>query len=84
MGNITILGFIAAALTTFSMLPQVLKTIKTRETKDLSLVMFSMATVGFALWIIYGFYRSDIVLIYANIITFSLGLTLIALKLRHG
>ena len=84
MKYITLLGFVAASLTTFSMLPQVLKTIRTKETKDLSLIMFFMATVGFAIWIIYGFYRANIVLISANIITFSLGLTLVVLKLRHG
>lgn len=84
MENVTILGFIAAAFTTFSLLPQTLKVFRTREAKDLSLVTLIMLVIGFALWMVYGIYRSDVVLIYANIVTLSFGLTLITLKLRHG
>jgi len=84
METITLLGFIAASLTTFAVLPQVVKTIKTKETKNLSLGMFVVATIGFALWCAYGILRQDIVLITANAITFSLWLTMIILKIKHG
>ena len=50
----TILGFIAATITAVSFLPQAIKTIKTRQTRDISLIMYIVYTIGVILWLIYG------------------------------
>ena len=60
-------GSVAAFCTTVSYLPQLQKCWKTGETGDLSLAMFSVLAGGVALWIIYGFLKSDWVIIGANL-----------------
>lgn len=78
------LGMVAAALTTAAFLPQVVKTFKTRQTRDISLVMFGMMTTGIALWLIYGLLIASWPLIFSNTITFVLAGAILALKLKHG
>ncbi len=67
---ITIIGFCAATLTTFSFVPQFIKIVKTKKTEGLSLVMMLQIAMGLILWIIYGLLRKDIVLITANSVGF--------------
>jgi MtN3 and saliva related transmembrane protein len=79
-----IVGIVAAVLTTVAFLPQVIHTIRTRSTHDISLRMYSLYTVGIFLWLIYGLLLNDVPLIAANIVTFLLSGTILSLKLRHG
>ena len=79
-----IVGLVAAFLTTVAFLPQVVHTIRTRSTHDISLRMYSLYTVGIFLWLIYGLLLRDVPLIASNIVTFLLSGTILALKLRHG
>lgn len=79
-----IVGLVAALLTTVAFLPQVVHTIRTRSTHDISLRMYSLYTVGIFLWLIYGLLLHDMPLIVANIVTFVLSGTILGLKLRHG
>jgi MtN3 and saliva related transmembrane protein len=65
-----------------SFLPQVLKTWKSRSAKDLSLGMFSIFTLGVALWLVYGIAINDLPVILANIVTLILASTLLFFKLR--
>lgn len=84
MDNITILGFTAAFLSTFSLIPQLFKILKTKQTRDLSLFMFLVSAVALTLWATYGILRGDIVLIISNIVMLSVALTIIFLKIKHG
>jgi|TARA_Y100000310_G_scaffold141354_1_gene140789 MtN3 and saliva related transmembrane protein len=52
MNWINYIGLIAAALTTSCMLPQAIKTIKTKSTKDISLLMYSILIIGVIFWLI--------------------------------
>lgn len=61
-----ILGILAACCTTFSFLPQALRVWRTREVEQLSLGTLSLMLAGVFLWLIYGFYRNDIIIIGAN------------------
>jgi len=54
MDYIIIVGMIAAFLSTVSSLPQVIKTIKLKETKDISFWMWAFLAVGIFLWLVYG------------------------------
>ena len=83
-GIIQLLGLIAGACTTIAFLPQVLKTWKSRSAKDLSLSMFSIFSLGVALWLLYGFLVQDIPVIAANMITLMLASTLLVFKLRYN
>ena len=80
----TLLGLVAATCTTLSFLPQVLKTLQTKRTKDISLGMYTILTTGIFLWLIYGFIIHDIPLILANGISFLLTAMVLLLKIRHG
>jgi len=80
----TILGLMAAVLTTVANVPQVWKAWKTGETKDLSLAMTLILASGLGLWVAYGMMRADLVIVVANATAMLLAMTLAALKLRHG
>jgi MtN3 and saliva related transmembrane protein len=83
MGFFTILGVTAAFLTTFSFLPQTIKTIKEKNTEGISLLMYGMFTAGVFLWLLYGFYTKDIPVFFANLITLSFAITILTLKLKY-
>lgn len=81
--SLTILGLIAAFCTAFSFLPQVIKTIRTKNTRDLSLGMYSVFSLGILLWLVYGLLIRDIPLILANTITLMLAVTILFLKIKY-
>lgn len=66
---IVALGYVAASLTTLSFIPQALKTIRTGDTRGISLRMYVLFTAGIALWGLYGLFTRDGPLIVANAIT---------------
>lgn len=80
----TAIGLLAASLTTVSFLPQVLRTLRTRDTRSLSVGMYATMVAGVGLWLVYGLLTLDLPLIVANAITFVLSATVLALKLRYG
>lgn len=75
------IGFIAAALTTASFVPQAWKIIRYRKVKDLSFTMYAMMFTGQGGWLIYGLLIQDFPLILANIIGCSLTGTILAYKI---
>ena len=83
MDFILALGLTAAALSSFTTLPQLIKSIKTKSTTDLSLGMFCLLTTGAVLWLIYGVVRKDVPLISANIITLMISVPILILKLKY-
>jgi MtN3 and saliva related transmembrane protein len=83
MKTITILGLLAGSLTTISFLPQVIKTWRTRSTKDISLEMFAIFCAGVILWIIYGLLIEDIPVIFTNVATLSLASQILWFKLKY-
>ncbi len=77
------IGFFAAFCTTFAFLPQALKVWKTKSTKDISLYMFLIFTLGVLSWLIYGFIKLDLPLILANAITLILSMFILIFKLKY-
>lgn len=84
MDNTTILGYIAGALTTLSLVPQVLKMWKTQSARDVSLVMFLIFSVGISLWIAYGFTIRSMPVIIANSVSLMLGFVVLWLKFKFN
>ena len=84
MNYITLIGFVAAFCTTISFLPQVIKTIRTRQTKDLSLLMYSVLCFGIFMWLVYGLLEFSWPLIFANSISFVLSGTVLIMKIKYG
>jgi MtN3 and saliva related transmembrane protein len=72
-----LIGFIAAVCTTFAFLPQVIKVWKTKQTKDLSLRMYTIMFIGICLWFVYGLRINSLSIILANIVTGVLVFTIL-------
>lgn len=84
MSIASVIGIIAAICTTVSFVPQVIKTIKTRQTKDISLAMYLIFTAGIALWLVYGLMIGDLPIILANTVTVVLTSIVVIIKIRNG
>lgn len=79
-----IIGIIAACCTTTAFLPQAIKTIQTKATDGISLVMYVLFVVGIGLWLVYGILLKDLPIILANSLTFVLASIILRLKLKYG
>jgi MtN3 and saliva related transmembrane protein len=77
------IGAIAAFLTTFSFVPQVIKVLKTKDTSAISLGMYSMSVLGIFLWMVHGFRIGDVALMSANAVTFVLAAIILICKLKY-
>jgi MtN3 and saliva related transmembrane protein len=78
-----ILGYLAALLTTLAFVPQAILTLRTRNTRDLSLGMYGLFTLGLACWLSYGLLKKDLPIILANIITLILASSILLTKLTN-
>ena len=77
------IGFFAAFCTTIAFLPQAAKVWKTKSTKDISLYMFIIFTIGVLSWLIYGISISDLPIILANALTLILSLFILVYKIKY-
>ena len=77
----TAIGLVAGALTSLAVVPQVLKTWRTRQARDISIWQPVILTVGMALWLAYGMLLNDIPLIAANLFSIACYLVLIGMKI---
>jgi MtN3 and saliva related transmembrane protein len=77
------IGYLAAALTTCSFVPQAWLTFRTRDVSGISLGMYSVFTCGVALWLAYGVLLQAWPVVVANAITLALSLAILAMKLRY-
>ena len=64
-----LVGYLAAGLTTVSFFPQAIKTLRSGDTKSISLGMYALFTSGVALWSLYGLLVKDGPVLVANLIT---------------
>jgi MtN3 and saliva related transmembrane protein len=78
------IGSIAAVLTTASFVPQAWHSFKTRDVSGISLGMYSVFTMGVALWLLYGILLYSWPLMIANSITLALAAAILVMKLRFG
>jgi MtN3 and saliva related transmembrane protein len=83
MDWIKIVGYLAAAATTIAFLPQAFHTIKTKDTKGISLGMYLVFTFGVVMWLIYGIFMRDVPIISANTITFILSVIILVHKVKY-
>ena len=78
------IGSVAAVLTTASFVPQAWHSFKTRDVSGVSLGMYSVFTMGVALWLLYGVLLQSWPLVIANSITLLLAAAILGMKLRFG
>jgi MtN3 and saliva related transmembrane protein len=75
------LGYLAAAFTTASFLPQAWLTLRTRDVSGISLGMYSAFTLGVALWLAYGVALGQWPIVLANTVTLALAATILTTKI---
>jgi MtN3 and saliva related transmembrane protein len=78
------IGYAAAFLTTGSFVPQAWLTFRTRDVRGISLGMYSLFTLGVALWLLYGVMLAAWPIVIANAITFALAGGVLLMKIRYG
>ncbi len=81
---VSVIGIVAAFFTTIAQLPQVVKVLRTKQTRDISLWMYIIINIGVVLWLIYGLFIMDFPLIAANSFTFVLTMIVLIMKIRLG
>ena len=79
-----IIGLVAATLTMFSFVPQIIKVIKTKSAHDVSIITLIQLSLGVTLWIIYGLYLRDFIIVFANSVTLITLLIILTLYHRYG
>lgn len=82
MSLASIIGFLSAFCTTAAFFPQAFKVYKTRHTRDISLGMFLLLTIGMAGWLVYGLMISSIPMISANLVSLILAVYILIMKLK--
>ena len=81
---VDIVGSLAAILTTVSFLPQAWHSFKTKDVSGVSLGMYSVFTVGVALWLVYGLLLRAWPIVVANVITLGLAVAFLGMKVVFG
>ena len=74
-------GYVAAALTTGSFVPQALLTLRSRDVSGISRGMYTAFTIGVALWLVYGVLTAQWPIVVANAITLALAITILTIKI---
>ena len=83
MDYVTIIGLAAAALGGLSLFPQLLKVLKTKSTKDLSIGMFIIFCTSIFLWLVYGIFSNDAPIIIANFFGFIEAVIILFFKIKY-
>ncbi len=76
----TFLGFAAGTVTSIGFIPQLIRGYQTKKLHDVSYWMPLVLASGMLLWLLYGFFRNDIVIIVANSFGVSCNVLLITMK----
>jgi MtN3 and saliva related transmembrane protein len=78
------IGFVAAFCTTVAFVPQLVRVLKLRSAREISLETFLLFSVGVFLWLLYGIYSGSKPVIASNSATLGLSLSILYLKMRYG
>lgn len=78
------IGFVAAFCTTVAFVPQLVRVLKLRSARDISLGTFLLFSAGVFLWLLYGIYSGSKPVIASNAATLGLSLSILYLKMRYG
>lgn len=79
----TAIGLVAGTLTSVAAIPQVIKTLRTKHARDISVWQPLLLAFGVALWMIYGIIINDLPLVISNIIPLGCNALLTGLKFHY-
>lgn len=83
MAIVDIIGFLAGILISVSIVPQIVKSLKTKKVKDISLLMLLILIAGEFLWIIYGIAISSYPIIAMDGFAFIATIIMLYIKIRY-
>ncbi len=78
---INFIGYSAAFFGTILMLPQAIKTYRTRHVADISLVMLIVYIINCILWGIYGYFLQSGPMLICNGIALTIGFLMLIMKI---
>jgi MtN3 and saliva related transmembrane protein len=78
----SIIGYLAAFLTTVAFVPQTYRALKSKDLSSISLNMYLLFTFGVILWIYYGHSTESWPVLIANVITLILSSIILVLKIK--
>ena len=81
--DVEIIGFVAALLTTFAFVPQVVKVWKSKSSKGVSVSTYLVLLLGVSLWGVYGYLIDSMSIMIANTVTGFLQLIILVLILKN-
>src|SRR5882672_4596777 len=81
---VVITGITAGVLTAASMMPQVIKTIKTKKAEHVSAVMLITLICGVILWIVYGALKNDLPIVITNCFSLLVNVVMLFLRWKFG
>jgi MtN3 and saliva related transmembrane protein len=76
-------GYVAATMTTISFLPQLIRVVKLKSAREISLGMFLIFSTGTFGWLVYGVLSHSKPVWIANAVTFVLSMSILILKLKY-
>jgi|LJSS01.1.fsa_nt_gb MtN3 and saliva related transmembrane protein len=79
----TVIGIIAATLTTSSFIPQLIRAYRSKRIEDVSPYLMLLFSSGALLWLLYGMYRNDAIIITANIFALAFNIILLYMRVRY-
>jgi MtN3 and saliva related transmembrane protein len=79
-----VVGILAAALTSISFIPQLVKGYRTKRMDDVSAEMLLLLTLGLFLWLLYGIHIDDYIVIGSNVFGILTLLLTLMLKMQYS
>jgi len=80
---INLIGYIAAVFGTLILLPQVIKSVKTKSVRDVSLLMLIIYLINCILWVVYGSLITSLPVIIGNSTALSFVVIQLFLKIKY-
>lgn len=81
--NIEMIGYLAGGMIAISLLPQIVKSWKTKSTNDLSLSWGLISVAGQILWLIYGLGISSQSLAVMSSVTLTMAVIMLIMKITY-
>ena len=78
------LGYLAATLTTVSFVPQAWRTFRTKDVSGISVKMYTLFTLGVAVWLAYGIVLGEVPMMIANSTTLLLAIPVLVMRIKYG
>ncbi len=79
-----VIGYMAAIVGTFLMMPQVFRALRTKSMKDVSMYMLFAYIINCILWDTYGILLGAVPMILCNTIALGIGIWQVILKRKYG